>query len=374
MPTPYSVNDDDVVQPEDVNQFKKVLEGSTGYTDTFVMRSTTGSDFTVILGDTAGVNKFVIKDSANVSQATIDSDGNLDANIDLSAKTLILPKSASPSQTVEGSTVWDTDDDRLTVGTGSITKVIGLSRGAGANASATQDMVWDTTAGTFKVWDGTTSQTVQTPQGTGIRVDFRNNRRRVAEWVGTALGGNQSLGINYSSGSAIGIPISGEAWAGQDGTSAVGIHQLSQVSNVTYGLPPSKSPRMLCRVLFPAASANNTVYQMGFWATTSSATSAGAYLRVVTTGNVFFVTRQGASETATDLGLLSRTTILGFEIETADAGVTWVCRNQAGTTLATHTTNVPTAATNLFYGLSYTDVTAAVAAGVAYMYVEGTFA
>ena len=38
--------------------------------------------------------------------------------------TLLLPAAASPSQTAEGSIVWDTDDDLLTVGTGSARRVM----------------------------------------------------------------------------------------------------------------------------------------------------------------------------------------------------------------------------------------------------------
>jgi hypothetical protein len=43
----------------------------------------------------------------------------------LSPTTLILPGSTSPAQTAEGSAVWDTDDDVLTVGTGATRKTFG---------------------------------------------------------------------------------------------------------------------------------------------------------------------------------------------------------------------------------------------------------
>jgi hypothetical protein len=97
-------------------------------------------------------------------------------------------------------------------------------------------------------------------------------------------------------------------------------------------------------------------------------------LRIVTTGNLEFVTDQGGVETVTSLGAYSRTTVQGFEIESPDAGVTWVCRNQAGTVLATHTANVPTAATSLIYGCWATTVTGAVQWNIASCEVWGTFA
>jgi len=164
--------------------------------------------------------------------------------------------------------------------------------------------------------------------------------------------------------------VSGESLVGQGGT---GTSLLLTSSTAANSLSPAKSPRFLFRVLLPASSANNTSLICGFTSDYSSLTSNGAYLRIATTGNCFFVTRQGGTETTTDLGALSRSVILGFEIETADAGVTWVCRNQAGTALATHTTNVPTAATSLQCG--WGQVTGGtITNGIAYVALEGTFA
>ena len=135
-------------------------------------------------------------------------------------------------------------------------------------------------------------------------------------------------------------------------------------------MKPNLNPRMLLRVQHPAASANVTGWWAGFFDAILATTANGALLRITTTGNVFFVTRQGGVETTTDLGVLSRTAVLGYEIETADAGVTWVCRNQAGTVLATHTTNVPTATVALFFGSGGAIATATIPFGIAYMRVE----
>jgi len=201
------------------------------------------------------------------------------------------------------------------------------------------------------------------------RTAWRANRRLVATW---AAGTTNLVGVGFGTTSTFDTitNISGEPIMQM---AATGTSRILGASSGTAILSPSHSPRMMARVQIPAASANVTHWNLGFFGT-GGPTATGAYLRVVTTGNVFFVTRQGGSETATDLGALSRTTILGFEIETADAGVTWVCRNQASTALATHTTNVPTAATGLNYGYDAVIATAGVTHGAASLVVEGTFA
>ena len=371
MTVPYSVNNDDVVLPADINQYKKILEGETGYTDTFNLVSTTGTDFTIKLSDAAGARKLIIQDSAGVTVASIDSDGAITGSIDVGTTSLILPKSATPTQTAEGSVGWDTDDDVLTVGTGTATKRLGLTRGAGSNATANNELVYDTTAAALKVWDGSASQiTGADTNFTNTRLAFRANRRKLAEWAATSTT-SSSIGFGYTSGiSATATNITGEPVAQITGS---GTFLILNASGGTAVLSPSHSPRMLFRTQLPAASANVTSFQKGFF-DTYSATATGAYIRIVTTGNTFFVTRQGASETATDLGVLSRTTVLGFEIESTDAGVTWVCRNQAGTVLATHTTNVPTAATGINFGYAAQIATAGVTHSLVYMLVEGTFA
>jgi len=113
---------------------------------------------------------------------------------------------------------------------------------------------------------------------------------------------------------------------------------------------PNKNPRMSVRY-FPGASSVQMRSFVGFMASGDSAseTASGAYLRVNTTGNLFLVTRQGASETTTDLGARP-STLTSYEIETTDSGVTWTCRNvTTAAVVATHTTNVPTAASGLGY-------------------------
>jgi hypothetical protein len=145
---------------DDLNQLIDLLEGTSGFTLAFLLRCLAASDFKIRLADNAGARKFIIQDSDGVTVASIDSDGNLvAAGLSLTGA-FILPQGTAPVQTAEGSVAWDTDDDVLTVGTGAATKRIGLTRGAGSNATATAEMVYDTTAAVFKVWDGSASQTV----------------------------------------------------------------------------------------------------------------------------------------------------------------------------------------------------------------------
>lgn len=146
MPTPYGVNDNDIVQPEDVNQYKKFLEGATDYEVTYHLTSTPNDDFVIQLGDNLAANKLSITDSDGNEVAYIDSDGNLSANFDAASGTFILPTSANPTPTTEGEIYWDTDDDALKIGTGSTTKTIS---GSSVNTqSFTSSGTWTKPAGT----------------------------------------------------------------------------------------------------------------------------------------------------------------------------------------------------------------------------------
>lgn len=215
------------------------------------------------------------------------------------------------------------------------------------------------------------------------RVAYRATRRLVASFTPTpanASGVQVATGFMFSAVDASDVitNISGEPVQRMSVATAGGPHGIYSAAAINGSplavLSPNHSPRMLIRVQHPASSANVTRWVAGFWSAANTNTPNGAFLRIVTTGNVFFVTDQGGVETTTDLGALSRTTILGYEIETADAGVTWVCRNQAGTALATHTTNVPTAASALCYGIAATTATGAIPHGSSLILVEGTFA
>ena len=117
----YSVSTGSTVLAADVNQFKSMLEGASGYTSTYLLVSTTGTNFIMRLGDAAGVNKFSIQDSASVEQFSVTSDGVMSVT-SLTPTAFTFPTSATPSQTTDGQAVWDSDDDAITVGDGSSRK------------------------------------------------------------------------------------------------------------------------------------------------------------------------------------------------------------------------------------------------------------
>lgn len=213
----------------------------------------------------------------------------------------------------------------------------------------------------------------------GVRAQFRANRRLLGEYAPSlfgATGDAVSTGFRISTvdASDTTIPRGGEP-VQQFSVATAGTGSLLLGSTAVV-VPPNKNVRILVRLTFPGSSANLTVWHLGMFAAGGPATTdAGVYIRCVTTGNPFFVTRQGGAETVTDLGAsyTRQTVVYGFEIETTDSGVTWVLRSQAGAVLATHTGNVPTASTNLLIGAEAVTVTGAVLWGVAYMRVEGTF-
>jgi hypothetical protein len=229
-----------------------------------------------------------------------------------------------------------------------------------------------------------------------IQTSFRAGRKLLGEF--SAQGTTAVDGTTSTYGSAIGtgmmlnltataftmVIVGNEGYASLPGGANghyVGLGSLnagapSQWRTVT---APNKSPRMLLRWIPGTSGANVASTMAGFQSITDgnqpTNTVNGAYLRANTTGNLFFVTRQGASETTTDLGV--RPTVLtSYEIETTDAGVTWTCRNDTtATVVATHTTNVPTASTGCAYSVMgyQTGAGTPMLAVVNYMRVEGTF-
>ena len=192
--------------------------------------------------------------------------------------------------------------------------------------------------------------------------------------MGATLAGGQSITCTA---------ISGELFASFSGSGTNTEGVLGSVNAATDALrlttAPNKSPRMLLRWYPGAAAAANLLTFAGFIAGTDannpSATSSGAYIRLQTTGNMFFVTRQGATETTTDLGARP-TSLKSYEIESVDAGVTWTLRNDTtGVVVATHITNVPTVTTGCAYSLYGIQTGAGTPTffNVAYMRVEAGF-
>lgn len=95
----------------------------------------------------------------------------------------------------------------------------------------------------------------------------------------------------------------------------------------------------------PPASANLAGAYMGFTAPLAADPLAGAYLRQVTTGNLFFVTKTDAgAEQTTDLGVPPNVNT-DFRVWTSD-GQTWCC-DREGLTVAAHATSVVGSTTRL---------------------------
>jgi hypothetical protein len=114
-----SVSAGNEVQAANINQFKEHLEGGAGKTVTYLLRTTSGADFTVILGGNGTSRKLTVKDSDNSEVFKIDADGNVTVGGSLTVAVLTAPGASSPSQTAAGSMVYNTSSNKLTVGNGS---------------------------------------------------------------------------------------------------------------------------------------------------------------------------------------------------------------------------------------------------------------
>lgn len=112
----YPVAAGDTVNAADVNQFRTALEG--GSVQQWALLQKSGANFIVRMATANGSDKVSFQDSASVEVASIDSDGNLIVNGVTYSGAFIFPTSGTPAQTADGSAVWDSDDDQLTIGTG----------------------------------------------------------------------------------------------------------------------------------------------------------------------------------------------------------------------------------------------------------------
>ena len=119
-----SVSAGNEVQAANINQFKEHLEGGSGKTVTYLLRTTSGADFTVVLGGNGTSRKLTVKDSDNSEVFKIDADGNVTVGGSLTVAVLTAPGASSPSQTAAGSMVYNTSSNKLTVGNGSVRDVV----------------------------------------------------------------------------------------------------------------------------------------------------------------------------------------------------------------------------------------------------------
>lgn len=370
----YSVATDGVVQAADINQFKSMLEGASGYTSTYALTSTTGTNFVIKLGDAAGTNKMSIQDSAGVEVAYIDSDGAFHGSLSLGAGTLTFPTSASPTPTTEGLAYWDTDDNLLSIGDGAASKILipsptttagDIEYASGARAHSR--LAIGTAGQVLTVNSGATAPQWANSQGARGLFLAATPRRKYAEFCGG------SFNVDGDAGAGLHLPMQGLGFfqsgnqppgstylasAADGGTTLktsttnsvyTGVLPISNVGTNTSILAPDRSPSMLVSVTHATSAASLAMYCVGFFSGVSTSPN-GAYIFRAGSGNVTFRTRQGGSFTDYDLGASPSTT--NYIIETTDAGTTWLLIDaDSGSTLATHTTNVPTAATDLGYGV-----------------------
>ena len=119
-----SVSAGNEVQAANINQFKDHLEGGAGKTVTYLLRTTSGADFTVVLGGNGTSRKLTVKDSDNSEVFKIDADGNVTVGGSLTVGTLTAPGASSPSQTGAGQMVYNTSSNKLTIGNGSSRDVV----------------------------------------------------------------------------------------------------------------------------------------------------------------------------------------------------------------------------------------------------------
>jgi hypothetical protein len=82
--------------------------------------SNLAADQTVTLPLLTGADEFVFKDHTQ----TLTNKTLTNPTVNAGSGTIVLPQGTSPAQTAEGSVVWDTDDDLLTVGTGAARKTM----------------------------------------------------------------------------------------------------------------------------------------------------------------------------------------------------------------------------------------------------------
>lgn len=125
---------------QELNQLIDLMEGAESID--FLLASLVATDFKVRLADSAGSRKFIIQDSAGSTIAYVDSDGNASFT-SIALGSLVIPTAASPAQTADGSVVWDSDGDFLTIGDGTNRKSFQPSKQGSDLASASTLTVTD---------------------------------------------------------------------------------------------------------------------------------------------------------------------------------------------------------------------------------------
>lgn len=293
----------------DIADIVNHLQGASGKTDAWHFRVSSGNNYLITLSDAAGAQKFSIRDSGGVEKFSVDSDGNVTLSGTFAPSSLTLPTSAAPAQTTDGSVSWDSDDDLLTIGTGAATKVIGLSRGAGSDASATQELMYDTTNTALKVWNGSASTTITTPLSAGAQAFVESSGYKGFFALGAPSNAyTPASGDQVGLGCVVEMASNGTVTLGS-GTSAAG--WVFSTSATSGGYAGVRGPdgnytsdfTMIWRGVLPTNAAIASIL-IGFSATGNFQDGNNLYaFRVVGTGNIIGVCDSSGSETTRDSGV-----------------------------------------------------------------------
>lgn len=391
-----------------LNQLINLLEGGGSETLAFLLKSSTGDDFIIRLADAAGARKVSVQDSASVEVFSIDSDGAITPG------TIILPNSASPTPTVEGDIQWDSDGDFMRVGDGAAAQdffpdgkgsdivaassiVVGPEQYFHVTGTTTITSIGAQTAGFLAVleFDAVAQVThnattmilangddfiptagdilVLVSEGSGNwrevgrsgqsaeRLDYAlinfYNRRVMHSALGPMSGGHTYATADLvGQGWAVVLTGSGDVveagsavgWQLDSGTtqnSDVGLvgPTISLIQDWTFVASGELEDTamvaadiVLCGGIGSATSFDDQNNLIAF--------------RISGTGNIFAVTDDAGTETATDTGI-SGNAQHTFRIEVRDTGAT-VRFYIDNVLVATHTTNIPSAFTFLAIGMT----------------------
>jgi hypothetical protein len=156
----------DVIRAAHIDEVREHLEGASGSTAPYHLRQSTGN-FIITLPDAAGATKLRLNDSGGTEVFSVDSDGTITHSGTYVPATFTLPVSASPAPTVEGRTIWDSDDNYLSIGNGSSTQVF-FSDDKGSDLASNTTLT--PTTGHFYHVTGTTTVTGMSTKPAGLEV------------------------------------------------------------------------------------------------------------------------------------------------------------------------------------------------------------
>ena len=373
-------------------QFNEIidhLEGASGSTLAYFLRVLGSNNFTIRLPDAGGTQEFRIQDSAGVTVANIDSDGNVTfagtsattgntsvtGNLDVGG-TLELGSSHITTSTAAGLLQHEAGGLEFNA---SAIAAGGLIRGSGtgtmailAKGTANQVLTMAADASNF-AW-ATASNTLA-----AILTDFKDNKALLC-WSDFTI---ETPTNNSSFDYGVTFHFGGAELAADASSNVNGQYQMTTTAGANYWgsfdtyynvVDYTKDPYFACRLTSRAANSALQVQAWGFnpngtgtsWDAT---TNDCAMFRSVTTGNLFAVTGNGSSETTTDLGSVHT---LGdqavFEIVSSSNGGSYAFKIN-GTTRATHTGTLPNAAMRPIIGIANNTTTALILSGIDYMIV-----